>query len=110
MGRAIVRTPKLTLDHRRGPLRGRDQARLGTSSTPAQKLEPPCSTDELLHQTAEKRSRLIEKAALLKRHLRQLAAELSACEGCIDELDRTERLLIRENMATTACPLCRPTR
>lgn len=59
----------------------------------------PCSTDELLHLTAEKRQRLIEKAAMLKRNLRRLAAELSAYEESIDELDRTERLLVRENMA-----------
>jgi hypothetical protein len=55
------------------------------------------SIDELLYLTAERRSRLIEKATILKRHLQQLAAELTACEGCIDELDRTERHLMREN-------------
>jgi predicted ribosome quality control (RQC) complex YloA/Tae2 family protein len=56
-------------------------------------------TEEVLQLVAEKRSRLIERATILKRQLRQLAAELTACEESIDELDRTEKHLLAENAA-----------
>ena len=57
------------------------------------------SPEELLQLVAEKRSRLIERATILKRQLRQLAAELTACEESIDELDSTEKHLLAENAA-----------
>jgi hypothetical protein len=55
--------------------------------------------EEVLQLVAEKRSRLIERATILKRQLRQLAAELTACEEHIDELDLTEKHLLAENAA-----------
>jgi prefoldin subunit 5 len=57
------------------------------------------STHELLQLTAARRQRLIERATIIKRQLRQLAAELTACEERIDELDRTEKHLLAENAA-----------
>jgi hypothetical protein len=62
---------------------------------------PPSSysTDELLQLVAVRRSRLIERATILKRELRVLAAQLTACEQSVDELDRTERHLLAENVA-----------
>jgi hypothetical protein len=58
----------------------------------------PYSTDELLQQVAHRRSRLLEDATFLKRELRVLASQLTACEEAIDELDRTERHLLAENV------------
>jgi hypothetical protein len=52
------------------------------------------STDELLQLVAVRRSRLVERATILKRELRVLAAQLTACEQSIDELDRTEKHLL----------------
>ena len=62
---------------------------------------PPSSysTDELLQLVAVRRSRLIERATILKRELRVLAARLTACEEAVDELDRTEKDLLAENVA-----------
>ena len=62
---------------------------------------PPSSysTDELLQLVAVRRSRLIERATILKRELRVLAAQLTTCEQSIDELDRTEKDLLAENVA-----------
>ena len=61
---------------------------------------PPSSysTDELLQLVAVRRSRLIERATILKRELRVLAAQLTTCEQSIDELDRTEKDLLAENV------------
>jgi hypothetical protein len=63
------------------------------------RLPPSDSSEEVLQLVAEKRSRLVERATILKRQLRQLAAELTACEESIDELDRTEKHLLAENAA-----------
>jgi hypothetical protein len=57
------------------------------------------STDELLQLVAVRRSRLIERATILKRELRMLAPRLTACEQSVDELDRTEKHLLAENVA-----------
>jgi hypothetical protein len=56
-------------------------------------------TDELLRIAAAHRIRLTQRLNILKRELRQRAAELAAIEACLDEVIETEHRLI-ERAAT----------
>jgi hypothetical protein len=62
------------------------------------------STDELLRMTTAHRIRLTRRQNILKRELRQRAAELTAIEEALEQVIATEDRLLREQQFEAANP------
>jgi hypothetical protein len=66
------------------------------SNSSTDELPRTYSTAELLRMTTAHRVRLTRRQIILKRELRQRAAELAAIEEALEEVMATENRLMRE--------------